>query len=98
MFLSLIPLKHRGEADFPITIGISFSPAAFTKNAKVMRIFAFFATLQALFASARVLSGNARKRNQFCPHSIYRIAPINILVNFVINLEITKILFTKFKN
>ena len=35
-----MPLKHRGEADFPITIGISFSPAAFTKNAKVMQIFA----------------------------------------------------------
>ena len=65
-----MPLKHHGEADFPVTIGIYFSPAAFTKNAKVMRIFDFFPPLQAFFASARVLSGNARKKgNQFHPHS-----------------------------
>ena len=33
-------LKHRGFADFPITIGCSFPPAALTKNAHVLRCFA----------------------------------------------------------
>ena len=33
---SLMPLKQRGFADFPITIGFSLPPAAFTKNAHVI--------------------------------------------------------------
>ena len=55
-------LKHLGFAEFPITIGSSFSPAAITKNAHVFHCFAFFFTTTTLFFSLKVLSGNPRQK------------------------------------
>ena len=62
--LSLIPLKHLGEAVFTITIGNTFPLAALTSEAKVIPCFGLFPTLQCILQSARVLSRRVQKEHE----------------------------------
>ena len=55
-----MPLKQRGFFDFPITIGFSLPPAAFTKNAHVILSLDCLPPLHFFAASERDLFGNAR--------------------------------------
>ena len=64
--LSKTPLKHRGLADFPIMMGFSLSPLAFTKKAQVSLSFDLFPPVQLPDACDRDLFGKALKN---CPVS-----------------------------